>query len=470
MTSIVDPTAETAVKRRSETAVLIVACTATFLSFLDIAAVNLAFPAIAAELHTPTSTLTWVVSGYSIAFASLLAAAGRMSDTIGHRQILIGGVIGFAVASLACAMAPSVGWLIAGRVVQGGAGALVLPAALGALLSSRAPHRISAAIGAWTATGALATALGPALGAVIVDWWGWRGVFALNLPVCALLVVAGFAALPRTSRRGAGVPDIAGVVLLSGGVAAVVAGITNSSAWGFGALPVIGLIGGGSIGIGVALWRSTSHPRPALEVSLWRSPRFAFTNAISVCFGFGLFAYLLVMPIFLTEVWSLTLLQAAACLSGAAVAAMVAAGVVGRYTTDSNAASIAVGGLTLMTLAFAAIATCFGIHRVWSLWSGVAVVAGIGVGLTVTALSVLTASNVPPTSYASGIGLTTTSRQIGGAVGVAVMGAVVSVSGAGFIDTFHQLFVILVGVTGLGAVVAMLLPAAFVTGHATEGA
>lgn len=439
-------------------AVTVIACGATFLSYLDVAVVNLGFSAVHAEFPVSTSTLTWVVSGYAIAFAASLAAAGRLADQFGHRLLLLAGILGFALTSAACALAPTVGALIAARVAQGVAGALVLPAALGALLSTFAhdPRRSAAAIGAWSATGALAAAVGPSVGALLVDAWGWRSLFSINLPVCAVLGVATLLLLPATRPAGGAHPDWFGVVGLCAGVAGVVAAFTQAHDWGLASMLTIDMGLGGVVVLAGVLLRSHRHPHPALDVRMWARPDFALANAISATLGFGLFAYLLAAPLFLTTVWRLSLLSAAGCVGIGGAATMIAAALVGRHVTPARARWFAASGMALITAGFIALASNVFAHEpAWAVWAMVATALGVGLALAITALSVVCSAAADGENYAATMGLNLTARQIGGALGVAVLASILS--DTRFLPTFHQLFMVLAAVCAVGAVGALAL-------------
>ncbi|WP_051047403.1 MFS transporter [Nocardia asiatica] len=438
-------------------AVLAVACGATFLAFVNVAVVNFAFPAIASNFpDVGQSTLTWAVSGYAIAFAAWLAAGARLADMCNHRRVLTAGVTGFAAASLLCTLAPTVGWLITGRVLQGIAAAALLPTALGAMLTTVQPQKVAAAIGAWSATGALAAAVGPTAAALLVEWLGWRSIFTINLPVCAVLAIAVRRTVPATRTAARGVPDLFGALLLTGGIAAVVAAVTNMHAWGVASLVTVIVGVCGVLVIAAVVVRGYLHPYPTLQVRLCSSRAFAAANVVSAAFGFGLFAYLLAAPIWLIRVWGLTLVQAAGCVGMAAVVAMIAAATTGRHVHAGNAHWFGTAGMAALAGGFAVVASeLFGPRCNRPLWVVLAVVLGTGIGLAVTALSVIIADSVPSSGFAAGIGLTMTACHIGGALGVAVLASLLA--DHDFLSSFHRLFTVLAVVSAAGAGLAALL-------------
>src|SRR5688572_21687558 len=167
--------------------VLAVTSLATFLSFLDVTIVNIAFPAVRETFPgTSLADLSWVFTTYNLVFAALLVPAGRLADLAGRRRVFLAGLALFGLASAACAAAPSAGALVAARGLQAVAAALVAPASLALLLTAFPPERRGAAVGLWGATGGIAAAAGPALGGLLVHAFGWRAVFLVNVPVVAV--------------------------------------------------------------------------------------------------------------------------------------------------------------------------------------------------------------------------------------------------------------------------------------------
>ncbi len=436
--------------------ILVIACTATFLGFLDTAVVNMTYSAVARSFPGRGAGLTWMVSGYAVAFAALLTAAGRWSDMFGHRRILLCGVSAFAAASLVCACAPTAPVLIGARIAQGAAAALLLPAALGALLASVPPRRAPRVIGAWAATGALAAAIGPAVGAGVVDLWGWRAVFALNIPICVGLMVGGLV-LPAGTRQRRQYPDLLGVIALSAGIAALVAALTQGHQWGWGSPPTLGLILGGLVGCGVAYRRGRTQARPALPVSLWRSQPFALSTLVNGCLGFAMGSVLLADPLFLQQAWHLSLLRAAGCIGAIGVMAMLTAAVCGRTAPGRQPGWLCAVGMMLVAVACAMCASqMFTTTRDLMFWWLLAVLLGVGVGATVTGVAVITAATVPAGSISSGLGMGLTGRQTGAALGVAMVAAVL-ITGPDYLASVHALFAITTAVVLSGVLASVAI-------------
>ncbi|MBU3063100.1 MFS transporter [Nocardia sp. NEAU-G5] len=444
--------------------ILLIACSATFLALLDATVVNLAFTALAMRFPAAGPNLAWVISGFATAFAAVLTVAGRWADSIGHRRVLVAGVLGFAVTSLGCALAPNAGVLIAARVAQGVAAALMLSPALGAVLASVPPDRAGAGIRAWAAAGALAAALGPAVGAAAVTWWGWQAIFLLNLPVCAILIPLSVIALPPDTRHQRGRPDLVGALLWSGGVAMLVATLTEGHSWGTAsaATATMALTVAGLLGCAAACWRGATHTRPGLPVRLWRrSTPFAISGAVQAALGVVMGVVLLAIPVFLQQVWRQSLLHTAGCIGVIGVAAMLSAPICGRGVPARRPGWLCAAGMALIA---AACAVCTSEHFSATtdlpLWWPLAIAFGVGVGATVTGLAIITAATVPEADISAGLGMGLTLRQTGSALGVAIVAAVVA-PGPQYIPSIHRLFAITSVVVLLGALaaVAIQLPA-----------
>src|SRR4051794_15256701 len=289
--------------------VLAVAAGAAFLALLDTTVANLAVADVQPDFAGgAVNGATWIITIYAVTFAALLAPAGRVADVVGRRSLLLAGVGGFTLLSLLCALAPSLPALLIARALQGAAAAAMIPASLAVVLSDTPPERRAAAIGAWSAAGALAAAAGPALGGILVDQIGWRAVFVINVPV-GVAILIGARQIPAGGGKG-GLPDALGTLLLGAGIGAVALGISQGSQWGWSDPRTLVAIAGGVLAAAAAIRRSLHHPRPALETKLWRSRRFATANLASLLYGAALFPWMLVRVLLQVTLWDYSPLQA----------------------------------------------------------------------------------------------------------------------------------------------------------------
>lgn len=436
-----DDTARGAVDSRR---VLLIVCAASFLTFLDVSVVNIAFPSIAAAFPgTPEAALTWVVSGYSVTFAAGLAPAGRLADVFGRGRLFLAGLIGFVLTSLACALAPTAELLIAARLLQGVTAAIVVPASVGLLLGVVTPEQRSGAIGAWTATNGLGAVLGPVLGGLLVDQFGWRAIFAINIPVGVVLVIVAMLTVPlaRPQARGP-LPDAWGALLFAGGTGSIVAAITRGQDWGWTSPLTLVLLLGGLVVLIAALVRAHFHASPAVDVALWRDGLFARISLTSSLIGMALFAHMLMGPIFLMTVWHYSVIKSSLVLTIAALTAMISSIVVGKIGTPANAGRFIALGAALFAVGAAVLGTHLlsATERLWTVWAPTAAVVGLGIGFAFASLGIAAAAATPEEKFAAGLGMTFTVRQVGGSLGIAVLAAIISAHGTRLLDAAHQLY------------------------------
>jgi EmrB/QacA subfamily drug resistance transporter len=397
---------------------------ATFLAMLDATVANLAVPDLHVDFPGSTlSGLTWVITLYAVLFAALLAPAGRVADLVGRRSLYLGGTGLFTLASLACAIAPNLPVLLATRAVQGAAAAALIPASLALLLHDTPPERRARSIGLWSAAGAFAAAIGPGLGGVLVDLSGWRSLFLINLPI-GLAMLLGGRRLPRAEGGAGRLPDLTGTVLLGAGVGGVALGVTQSQDWGWTDARTPTLLVGGVVLAGLALWRSARHPVPALEISLWRNRRFAVANAASFLYGTSLYAWLLVGVLFLTGQWHYSILKAGFASTPGAFTATAAAVVTGRLTARTGVRPAVTGGALIVAASGVwAVASLPAEPHFLTFWLPVGLLLGTGVGMLSTGTATAAALSAGPLRFAGATGLNTTARQLGGALGIAVLAA-----------------------------------------------
>jgi EmrB/QacA subfamily drug resistance transporter len=445
---------------RSSSTVLAVASGAAFLAMLDATVANLAvadlhvdFPAIA------IGDLSWVITIYAITFAALLAPGGRFADLLGRRALLAGGALVFTTMSLVAAVAPTFGILLLARGLQGAGAAAMIPASLAVILADTPPERRAAAIGAWSAAGALAAAAGPTIGGALVDAAGWRAVFLVTVPA-GLALLAATQLLPAGGERAKGaarptVPDLFGTLLLAAGVGGLALGVSRGAAWGWGDLRTLTAIAGGLAGLAIVLIRSRSHPAPAVEVGLWRSRTFALANLASLIYGAVLFSWLLVGVLFLTQVWGYSPLETGLAMTPGAVAAALVALGCGPLVARHGPRPVVLAGLA--TLAGAGVWVVLAVEDApafVALWLPAGTLVGVGMGAIATGMSSAAALSVAPAQFAAGVGLNQAARAVGGALGVAAMATILRgtdpAAAASYLGVYEMCIVLL----GAAAVVS----------------
>lgn len=441
---------------------LVLACAAAFIAFLDLSVVNIAFPSLARDYpDTPATTLTWVVSGYAVTFAALLTPAGRLADALGRRKLFLVALAGFALTSLLCSLAPNAATLVAGRLLQGATAALMLPAALGLLLATTPRERIGAAIGAWSAAGGFAAVVGPAVGGGLVEIFGWRAIFVINVPIALLLVLPTLRLeVADVGQTGGTLPDPVGTVMVALGLGGLVAGITEGHRWGWTSpatlltLVLGAVLVAGAIARSARQSRSGDSTRSALAVQLWRSRPYALANAASFVFAAAMYSWLLAGPLFLDAVWGYSVIGSAAALTVGALASMVTANIAGRITASGAQRWAGVLGAVMFAASSLWMSSgAFGTEpALWSAWIPAGALGGGGIGLVLTALGTAAASSVPPTHFAVGIAMNLTARQVGGALGVAAMAAFLAAHPGDVLTGLHTHFAVCAFVSVVAAI------------------
>jgi EmrB/QacA subfamily drug resistance transporter len=404
--------------------VLAVTSVAVFMGFLDVTIVNVAFPELEREFeHASRADLSWVLNAYNILFAALLVPAGRLADIIGRRRMFLVGVWVFLAASVLCGVAGSVELLIAGRALQAVGGAILVPTSLGLLLPEFPASQRATATAIWTATGAVAAALGPSLGGVLVDAGGWRWAFFVNLPIgLAALVPAGRLLREIRERQGARLPDALGTALLVAGVGLLALGIVKGPDWGWDSTRVLGSLAAGAALLPLVVWRSLRHPAPVIELALFRTRSFAVANAGMLTFSSAFYALLLANILFTTQVWDWSILQAGVAVTPAPATAALAAPIAGLLSDRFGQRVVAVPGALLFAAGCLFLAGSMDATPDYTseLLPG-QFLTGSGVGLSFAAWGSAAVAGLPPARFATGSAVLACLRQVGAVLGIAVL-------------------------------------------------
>jgi EmrB/QacA subfamily drug resistance transporter len=452
--------------------VLTVVSVAVFMSSLDLFIVNIAFPDIARDFHgAGLAGLSWILNAYAIVFASLLVALGRSADRLGRRRSFLAGVALFTLASALCAVAPSVPLLVAARVVQAVGAAAVFPVSLALILVEFPPAERRGAVAAWAAVGGVAAAAGPPVGGLLVQA-GWQLVFLVNVPIgLGLLVVAS--RVLRETREPAGTPrpDVPGALMLTVAIGALTLGIVKAPDWGWGSVRVVALLAGAAVVTAAFARRSARHPVPVIEPDLVRRRSFAFANLAGLLFFMAFGAMLLSAVLFLTGVWHESILRAGLQIAPGPATAAVFAVPAGRLAVRYGERLVGAAGSLLF-----AVGAVYWLARVGarpdypgSVLPGLAI-GGAGVGLVIPSLFSAATSSLPPERFATGTAVTSMSRQIGIALGVAILVAILGTPDAGdAVARFKDGWTLQL-VSALGAAAAFAAIGAVRVGSATEDA
>ncbi|MGW1209325.1 MFS transporter [Streptomyces sp. NPDC002499] len=455
-------------------AAAIVMILAALLDMIDGSIVNTALPSIGRGLHADPAQLEWMVSAYLLGFAATLIISGHLGDRFGRKALFLTGVAGFAVASLASAVATGPGQLVAARAVQGVAAAVIMPQVLGSLRTMFTGAERGKVFAIYGAIAGIAVATGVLLGGVLTDWnlfgWGWRTIFAVNLPLAALVLVLGALWIPGSRERAPGRVDLLGNLVLAASLVAVVLplveGRTNGwPLWGWFCLAggVAGLV---LLSVVQSVRRS---PDPVLPTSLFRNRAFSAGLLIQLLFYGAMSGFMLTFTIWLQSGQGYSPAQAGVLMvafsGGTFITAPMADGLVVKF----GRVVLLVGGLVMAGGFFwvqYAIEHAASAHTsAWPLVPGL-LVAGAGLGFLVVPLANVVLSAVPERIAGGASGVFSTAQQFGGALGVAVIGNVFfSNISTGLTDGIHHAGPWAVGALVVCAVLCLALPRTAVGAH-----
>ena len=429
-----------------------------FVASLDLFIVNIAFPDIQRDFAgTSLAGLSWILNAYAIVFAALLIPAGRWADRTGRKRAFLLGMSVFTLASAACAAAPSVGFLVAARVAQAAGAALLFPTSLGLLLPEFPPERRQVAIGMWAAVGGAAAAAGPLFGGLLTQI-SWHWVFLVNVPIGIVAVVAGTRVLHEIREPGTERGDILGAAFLVGGIASLTLAIVKGNDWGWGSDRVIGLLAAAVIMLVLVGYRSTRHPAPVIEPAVVRVRAFSVSAVAMLLFNVAFAAMLLSNVLLLTEGWHESILRAGLQLApGPAAAALTAvpasllAQRIGPRVVGVLGTLLFAGGVGLLALSAGETP-----HYVTDFMPGF-VIGGIGVGFVLPSVQGAAMSTLPPPLFSTGTAKISMARQIGAALGIAILVAVIGTPSPGHVvEAFQPVWRVEI-LAALGAGLAMLL-------------
>jgi EmrB/QacA subfamily drug resistance transporter len=421
--------------QRRRLLVLAICCMSLLLVGMDSTIVNVALPSIRRDLNVSVSGLQWTIDAYILVLASLLMLSGSTADRLGRRRIFQTGLVLFTIGSLLCSLAPGLGWLIAFRMVQAVGASMLNPVAMSIITNVfTEPRERARAIGVWGGVVGISLGLGPVIGGVLVETVGWRSIFWINIPIgiAAIGLTARF--VPESKAPRARRVDAVGQILVIVALASLTYAIIDAPRAGWASPTIVGLLGLVLVATVTLLAYEPRRVDPLLELRFFRSAPFSGATAIAIC-AFGAFSgFLFLNTLYLQEVRGLPALQAGLCTLPLAVMTLIFAPLSGRFVGSRGpripllaaGAAMCAGGLMLTGLARDT-------SLVWLLASYV--VFGLGFGLVNAPITNTALSGMPRSQAGVAAAVASTSRQVGAALGVAVVGSVLSSGLAGPLKT-----------------------------------
>ena len=439
----------------------------SFLLTLDDTALSVALPSIGRDLGLGLSGLEWVVNAYTLALAALLLAGGRLADALGSRRIFLWGLAVFTVASLAAGLAPTGTLLIGARGLQGGGAALMMPATL-AIVSSIFPARQRGmAIGVWAGVSAGGLAIGPLLGAALTESLGWGSIFLLNIPFGALGLAFGRMILVE-SRPAARTRhfDLAGMLASAATLFALVFALTEGMSYGWVSPLVLASFAAAAIGLVVFIRLEQRRGEPLLELALFRSRNLSGANAVSLLSTAVMCGIFFFISLYLQIVRGYTPIEAGAAFLPMTLLICLVAPAAGRISDRIGRRLPAAAGMVILAAGLWLLSGLGAKSGLWALLPGL-IVAGFGIGLTTAPVTTAALDFAPTGEAGVRAGILNTSRMIGLAVGIALMGAIVTARWPGglagaatdpraFVDGLSVAFLVNTAIALVAAAIAAL--------------
>lgn len=411
---------------RRRLVVLLICCMSLLVVSMDNTIVNVALPVIRTDLGASITALQWTIDAYTLVLACFLMLAGATGDRVGRRRTFQVGLGLFGLGSLLCSLAPSIGWLIGARVIQGLGGTMLNPVAMSIVTNVFTdPRERARAIGIWGSVVGISLGLGPVLGGVLTEAVGWRAIFWVNVPVVLVAIAATARFVPESRAPHARRHDPVGQILVVVLLASVVTAVIEGTRLGWGSPPIVGLAALAVLALVALVGWERRRREPLLELRFFSSVPFASATLVAVCAFAAFGSFLFLSTLYLQDVRGLSALHAGLALLPAAVTATVCAPLSGRLVASRGPRlPLVVAGST--TTAVAVVVALVGpTTPLWVLLTAYGVY-GVGFGLVNPPITNTAVSGMPRSQAGVAAAVASTSRQVGQSLGVAVSGTVVA--------------------------------------------
>ena len=437
-----------------------------FMIMLDNTVVNVALPSIERDLHVSISSLEWVVTAYALTFAALLITGGKLGDLFGRRRIFVVGIAIFTLSSLACGLAPSSGFLIGARAVQGVGAALMNPASLSIITATFPPRERGQAIGIWAGVSAMALAIGPLIGGLIVDNINWNWIFFINVPVGVLGIVVSQLVIKEsrdTSHEQS--VDLPGLVTSSAGLFALTYGLIEGNRHGWTSPEILGLFAAAALLLVAFVVLERYQRLPMLDLSLFRIGSFTGANVVAMLVSLGMFGVFFFVSLYIQNILGWTPTQAGASFLPMTILIILIAPIAGKMSDRIGSRWLMGAGMTLVSISLLFYQRV-GLHSTfWTLLPAM-LLGGVGMAMTMSPMTAAAMGSVPVDKAGVGSGVLNSFRQLGGSLGIALMGAILasyataspgSAAGAQqFVNGLHAALLVAAVITFAAAIVAVV--------------
>ena len=433
-----------------------------FMIMLDNTVVNVALPAIQRDLQADLSELQWVVTGYALTFAALMLIGGKVADAFGRRLIFVVGIAIFTTASLWCGLADSSDELIAARVLQGVGAALMNPATLSIIAATFPAHQRGTAIGIWAGVSALALAIGPLVGGLITQHVDWSWIFFINVPVGILAIAASFLFIDETRDETHERLDLPGLATSGVGLFALTYGLIEANTYGWTSTRIVGAFVVAAVMLAVFVLLERHQRAPMLQLELFRNSTYTGANLVILLVALAMFGVFFFVSLYMQNVLGYSAVQTGAAFLPMTILIILIAPIAGRTSDRLGSRGLLTVGMVLVAGQLLYFSRLGVDASFWNLLPGF-LVGGVGMAMTMTPSAAAATRSVPVDKAGVGSAVLNASRQVGGSLGIALMGAIIAADANGvaspeaFVDGFQSALLVAAGIAALGAVVAFAL-------------
>jgi EmrB/QacA subfamily drug resistance transporter len=437
-----------------------------FMIMLDNTVVNVALPTMEKDLHVTLASLEWVVIAYALTFASLLITGGKLADMYGRRRIFVVGLAIFTLSSLACGLAPSASFLIGARAVQGVGAALMNPATLSIIVATFPPRQRGQAIGIWAGVSALALAIGPLGGGLIVDNLNWNWIFFVNVPVGVLgIAVSQFAIRESRDTSHEQSIDLPGLLTSAGFLFSLSYALVEGNSHGWSSPEILGLFATAAVLLVAFIVLEKRQRLPMLDLSLFKIGAFTGSNVVAMLVSLSMFGVFFFVSLYIQNILGYSATQAGAAFLPMVSLIILIAPLSGRLSDRIGSRWLMGGGMTLVGLSLLLYERVTVHSDFWTLLPSM-ILGGVGMAMTMSPMTSAAMGAVPVDKAGVGSGVLNSFRQVGGSLGIAVMGAIVAsylhhsprspLAAQDYVNGLHAGFAVGAVITFAAAIVAVV--------------
>ena len=433
-----------------------------FMIMLDNTVVNVALPSIQQDLGTGLSQLQWIVTGYALTFAALMLIGGKLADAYGRRLIFVTGIGIFTAASLWCGLADSGEMLIAARIVQGIGAALMNPATLSIIAATFPPRERGMAIGIWAGVSALALAIGPLVGGLLTQHLSWHWIFFVNVPVGVVAVAASYLLITESKDDTHESLDLPGLATSALGLFALTYGLIEANAHGWTSPLILGSFAVAVVSLGAFILLERRVRAPMLDLSLFRSGTYAGANVAMLLIALSMFGVFFFVSLYMQNILGYSAVQTGAAFLPMTILIILIAPVAGKLSDRYGSRWLMSVGMVLIGVQLLYLSQLGPDAGFWNLLPGF-VVGGLGMAVTMTPTTAAATRAVPVEKSGVGSAVLNAMRQVGGSVGIALMGAIVAQQASGrppvegFMAGFERALLVAAAIAFLGSIVSFVL-------------